>query len=78
MSSLCFLAIPDYQEKIWSPRFIALLHLLVDMWCPAMLKLSAKTGPFNLRSISSEDLLMNIDGIVFTSRRCALVKTNQV
>ena len=39
-----------------------------------MLKLSAKTGPFNLRSISSEDLLMNIDGIVFTSRRCALVK----
>ena len=43
-----------------------------------MLKLSAKTGPFNLKSISSEDLLMNIDGIVFTSRRCALVKTNQV
>ena len=43
------------------------------MWWPAMLKLSARTGPLSRRSISSEDLLMNIDGIVFTSRRCALI-----
>ena len=51
---------------------------LVDMWWPAMLKLSARTGPLSRRSISSEDLLMNIDGIVFTSRRWALVQVNQV
>ena len=43
-----------------------------------MLKLSARTGPLSRRSISSEDLLMNIDGIVFTSRRWALVQVNQV
>ena len=43
-----------------------------------MLKLSARTGPLSRRSISSEDLLMNIDGIVFTSRRWALIVVNQV
>ena len=37
-----------------------------------MLRLSATMGPFSRRSSSSVVLLMNKDGIVFTSRRCGL------
>ena len=55
---------------LWQP----IGYLPEDMWWPHMLRVSATMGPFSLRSSSSVVLLMNKDGIVFTSSKCGLAE----
>ena len=66
----CIAPSPKISQFVWLWQHT--LYLPEDKWWPHMLRVSATMGPFSRRSSSSVVLLMNKDGMVFTSSRCGL------